>query len=133
MSMIVRFSKRLKCWNTIPICCLIGFKSVPGFVSSTSSSHTFPPVGLSNILRHRKNVLLPEPEGPTITIFSPSLISQEIPFKISLSPYDFFKFSTRNILAQPPFKISKKDCKKLYDHKIYDSRANKWHERLISS
>ncbi len=45
-----------------------------------------PEVGVSIRLRHRRNVLLPEPLAPMIDTTSPSWISREIPFRTSLAP-----------------------------------------------
>jgi len=47
-----------------------------------------PCVGSSNLLRHLKKVLFPEPDGPITTTHSPFLIVELIPFKTSfLSKY----------------------------------------------
>ena len=70
-SKIVLCGNKLKCWNTIPIfwrCLLI---SHFGSVMSFPSNKIVPLVGRSNRFRERRNVDLPEPDGPTITTTSP--------------------------------------------------------------
>ena len=126
MGAIVRFlitviwGNRLNCWKTIPIfrlCRLISF-----FLSviSTPSKRIVPSVGSSSRLRQRRNVLLPEPEGPTTNTTSPRRISVETPHKawFSIPSNFFFRPSTlirtslsRDLVVtvpQPPFKLSHK-------------------------
>ena len=68
---MVMFGKRLKCWNTMPIFWRILLMSVLGSVMETPSKRISPEVGVSRRFRQRRNVDLPEPEGPMTTTFSP--------------------------------------------------------------
>ena len=72
-SRMVRWLKRLNCWNTIPIFWRSALRSTPAAQMSCPSKMTLPPLGSSRRLRHRKKVLLPLPEGPITTTTSPLL------------------------------------------------------------
>ena len=72
-------------------------------VISTPWYKILPDVGSSIQLRHLKNVLLPEPEGPITTTLSPWLIVISIPFKTSFSPNYLCKSMTSITLFQTPF------------------------------
>ena len=76
---------KFNCWNTIPAFCLISricFRcwrlGSPALIS-TSSISIEPADGSSKKFRHRKNVLLPPPEGPMTTTTSPSWTSRSTP------------------------------------------------------
>ena len=71
--------KRLKCWNTMPIFCRWRLMLQLLSVISTPLNRMRPPVGTSSRLRQRRNVDLPEPDGPMTTTTSPFLISAETP------------------------------------------------------
>src|SRR5690606_12057724 len=57
-----------------------------------SSIVTEPEVGVSNVLRQRRNVVLPEPDGPITTIAWPFWTSASMPFNTSRSPNFLCKF-----------------------------------------
>ena len=65
----VRWGKRLKCWNTMPIF----WRTASMWSSSTStpSNLMLPPVGISSRFRQRRKVDLPQPEGPMRQTTSP--------------------------------------------------------------
>ena len=71
LSIMDRLLNRLKFWNTIPIWVRTLSISTLGSVMSWPSNQIAPLLGVSKRFRHLKKVLFPEPEGPTITIFSP--------------------------------------------------------------
>ena len=52
----------------------------------TPSNKISPEVGVSSMLRHLKNVDLPEPEGPMTTTFSPLEICSLMPFNTLREP-----------------------------------------------
>ena len=62
-----------------------------------------PEVGSSIQFKHRRKVLLPEPDGPSTATISPLLIVTLIPFRISLSPKLFLRLITSITLLQAPF------------------------------
>ena len=68
---MVMLGKRLKCWNTMPIFRRTTSMSVLGSVMTSPSKVMVPEVGSSSRFRLRRNVDLPEPEGPMMTILSP--------------------------------------------------------------
>ena len=70
-SSTVLLLNKLKCWNTIPIFCRWTLMSTFISVRSTPWNRMLPEVGSSMQFRQRKNVLLPEPDGPITTTFSP--------------------------------------------------------------
>ena len=67
----VMWGNRLNCWNTMPIRARSLLMSFLGSVMSTPSKVMVPEVGSSSRFRHRRNVDLPEPEGPMTATFSP--------------------------------------------------------------
>ena len=67
----VMCGKRLKCWKTMPIFWRWRLMLQCGSVMSVPSKVIVPPVGSSRRFRQRRNVLLPEPEGPMTTTTSP--------------------------------------------------------------
>ena len=76
LSRMVRCSKRLKFWNTMPILRRSRFTSAFRSRMSTPSISICPPEGSSKRFRQRRKVLLPVPEGPITEITSPLEISQ---------------------------------------------------------
>ena len=70
----------------MPIFWRILFMSHLREVMSTPSNSICPPEGTSSRLRQRKKVLLPEPEGPIITTFSPFLMCWSTPFSTLSEP-----------------------------------------------
>ena len=68
---IVICGNRLKCWNTMPILRRCRLMSTFGSVMFTPSNSIVPSVGVSSRFSDRRNVDLPEPEGPMITTTSP--------------------------------------------------------------
>ena len=71
LSSTVMLVNRLNCWNTMPIFWRIWSIFVSLEVMSTPSNTICPPVGSSNRFRQRKNVDLPEPDGPMTATTSP--------------------------------------------------------------
>ena len=71
---IVMFGKRLNCWNTMPMRSRILLMSISGEVMSVPSKRIVPEVGRSRRFRLRRNVDLPQPDGPMMATTSPSLI-----------------------------------------------------------
>ena len=76
-------------------------------VMSWSLKKTFPPSGISNRFRQRKNVDFPPPLGPMMDTTSPRRISVVIPLRTSSLPKFFLRYSVRKITSvtdrQPPF------------------------------
>src|SRR5580704_13371880 len=75
-SRMVRCGKRLNDWNTMPTSRRIASMFLTSLVSVTPSTTMSPAWCSSRRLMQRIKVDLPEPEGPQITIFSPSLTSR---------------------------------------------------------
>src|SRR3954452_14553033 len=63
----------------------------------------FPDSGVSSKFKHRKNVVLPEPEGPIITAVLPFSMDKLIPLRTSNSPYRLDTFSTEIIYLPPHY------------------------------
>ena len=99
-SITVMCGNRLKCWNTMPMCWRTLSRSTFGSVRSNSSTTTLPPVMSSSLFRQRRNVDLPEPDGPMTQTTSPWLIVVSMPLSTTSSPNDFFRPSMR-ILTVP--------------------------------
>ena len=95
--------KRLKCWNTIPICLLWTLILTCISAMSTPLKITCPPVGSSIQFKQRKKVLLPEPDGPMTTMISPRFMVILMPFNTFLSPNCFSKLMTSITFSQAPF------------------------------
>ena len=77
-----------------------------------------PDVGCSSKLRQRKNVLFPEPDGPTTTIRSPFSIVVLMSLRTRLSPKAFERFLTSITASQPPLKLSQNECQPQDECKI---------------
>src|SRR2546421_12913328 len=77
---------RLNAWKTKPILLLRTTASLPSVmrVISTPSINTCPVVGLSRPAIMPSNVLLPEPDGPTMETNSPLIIWKLMPLRISM-------------------------------------------------
>src|SRR5260370_24072931 len=75
-SRMVRCGKRLNDWNPMPTSRRIASMFLTSLVSVTPSTTMSPAWCSSRRLMQRIKVDLPEPEGPQITIFSPSLTSR---------------------------------------------------------
>ena len=96
LSIMVMWGKRLKCWNTMPIfwrcSSMFTFTILPSaffiffLVMSTPSKRMEPPVGSSSRFRLRRNVDLPEPEGPMTTTTSPRSMSTVTPSRALMAP-----------------------------------------------
>ena len=82
----VRLLNRLNCWNTMPIFCRWRLTSVLGSLILTPSNRISPSVGISSIFSERRNVDLPQPDGPMITTTSPVRIVQSTPSSALTSP-----------------------------------------------
>ena len=85
-------------------CNCLGFLAVKPFgvcLSSRISEFRVicPASGVSNKLRHRKNVLLPEPDEPKRDMTSPLCKDREIPLRISKLPKDLCRPCTSNTSA----------------------------------
>lgn len=104
-SKIERWGNRLKCWNTIPICCLTKLISVLLSIKWAPSIIISPSEGSSKRFKQRKNVLFPEPEGPMIQTTSPSLMDTLMSFNTVLSPYFWLNAQLRFFchLTSPSF------------------------------
>ncbi len=100
LSITVMCGKRLKCWKTMPMCWRTLSRSTFGSVRSYSSTTTLPPVMSSSLFRQRRNVDLPEPDGPMTQTTSPWLMVVSMPLSTTRSPKDFFRPSIR-ILTVP--------------------------------
>ena len=72
LSITDRWGNRLNDWNTIPISLRMASMLRMSADSSMPSTMMSPRWCSSSRLRVRMKVDLPEPEGPKITIFSPS-------------------------------------------------------------
>ena len=92
---------------------------------------TEPSVGVSSLLRQRKKVLFPEPEGPITTTFSPLLITVSMPLNTSFFPKAFLSPLTSITLLEPPFQLSYKCGQPDHYHKIDDGDRKQRQERLI--
>src|SRR5690606_1357403 len=66
--------------------------AAPFWVTSSPSISMPPEVGLSSPAMRRRSVDLPQPEGPTKTTSSPSLISRSTPWITSTASNDFRMF-----------------------------------------
>src|SRR5580704_13104573 len=78
----VRHGSRLSFWNTKP-------RSVPGSRTARPSSNTSPEDACSRPATMRKNVVLPQPLGPTTEMNSPRSTVRLMLRKASRSPNDF--------------------------------------------
>jgi hypothetical protein len=70
-SSTVRCGNRLNCWNTMPTCLRMASIAFTSSVSSTPSTIKWPCWCSSSRLMQRISVLLPEPDGPQMTMRSP--------------------------------------------------------------
>src|SRR5579862_167266 len=86
----VRHGKRLSFWNTKP-------RSVPGSRTARPSSSTSPEDACSRPATMRKNVVLPQPLGPTTEMNSPRATSRLMPRSASRPPNDFDKRVTASL------------------------------------
>ena len=86
-SKTVILGKRLKCWKTMPTCWRTKLMSVFLSVRLYPLIMTSPLVASSKPFNVRRNVDLPEPEGPIIQTTSPLLNFAEIPLRTSFLPY----------------------------------------------
>src|SRR5215813_3130786 len=75
-SRMVRCGKRLNDWNTMPTSRRMASMFLTSLESVTPSTTMVPAWCSSSRLMQRMRVDLPEPDGPQITIFSPSLTSR---------------------------------------------------------
>ena len=111
----VMWVHRLKLWNTMPrrvrmrSTCLRSAGSIlpsrPGRISMVSPlTVTVPEFGVSRRLMQRRNVLLPEPDEPSMEITSPSPAVIEMPFSTSMSPKLLWMSSTTRAASaiEPP-------------------------------
>ena len=87
------------CWRTWSIFTLGSVMTVPWKVM-------VPALGVSSRFRHRRNVDLPEPEGPMTTTFSPGQMCWEMLSSTKWLPKDLERFLTSITFPQPPFKPS---------------------------
>ena len=95
---IVIFGKRSQLWKTIPIFSLTLLIFFFSFSQLTPLSFSTPVSISSRRLIHRRKVLFPHPEGPTITTTSHFCREKETSSRIgTLFTYDFFKCSTSKI------------------------------------
>src|SRR6266851_8329234 len=78
----VRHGNRLSLWNTKP-------RSPPGPCRARPSSSTSPELAGSRPAMMRRNVVLPQPEGPTTEMNSPRSTASSMPRSASRSPNDF--------------------------------------------
>src|SRR5580698_8377995 len=78
----VRHGRRLSFWNTKP-------RSLPGSRTARPSSRTSPALACSRPATMRKNVVLPQPLGPTTEMNSPRSTVRPMPRKASRSPNVF--------------------------------------------
>ena len=87
-SIMVRWGKRLNCWNTNPISERTYFRSDTVVSSSTvmPSILIVPPLWGWSRLRVLMNVDFPDPDGPRMTIISPFLTLMSTPFSAQKSP-----------------------------------------------
>ena len=81
LSSTVMCGNRLNPWNTMPSFSRISSISTSESLIFFPSRKTSPPLGSSNRFRQRRNVLLPEPEGPITQTTSRSLIVSLIPLR----------------------------------------------------
>src|SRR5580700_4959817 len=86
----VRHGSRLSFWNTKP-------RSLPGWRTARPSSSTSPEDARSRPATMRKNVVLPQPLGPTTAMNSPRATSRLMPRSASRSPNDFDKRVTASL------------------------------------
>ncbi|MNT44435.1 hypothetical protein D3C72_1809610 [compost metagenome] len=77
---------RLNCWNTMPASRRISRTWAASPFTLRPSTSRSPPLIVSSTLIHRRNVDLPEPEGPTTTTTSPASMFSEMPFSTMDSP-----------------------------------------------
>lgn len=87
--------KMLNLWNTMPTC----MRKACSFLVSIRSplKKTSPSSKVSSQLMQRSRVLLPEPEGPSITVCSPFCMEKDRPLGTVLSPKLFLIFLTSGI------------------------------------
>src|ERR1700724_4374623 len=78
----VRHGSRLAFWNTKP-------RSLPGWRTARPSSSTSPAEACSRPATMRKNVVFPQPLGPTTEMNSPRSTLRLMPRSASRSPNDF--------------------------------------------
>src|SRR6516162_6351938 len=88
----VRHGKRLSFWNTKP-------RSVPGSLTARLSSSTSPSLACSRPAMMRKNVVLPQPDGPTTEMNSPRSIARLMLRSASRSPNDLLNRETLSFVA----------------------------------
>ena len=113
--------------------------SVLGSVISTPSKKIFPEVGSSRRFKHRRNVLLPEPEGPMTHTTSPLWISTVISFKTSSFSKLFPRcctwisasFPLVVTAPQPPLQPLYKVSKNHHHHQVDHCRRHKGHKRAV--
>jgi hypothetical protein len=77
----VRQGKRLSVWNTKP-------RSTPGPLTGRPSSLTSPALAGSRPATMRRNVVLPQPEGPTTAMNSPRSTTRSMSCSARNSPND---------------------------------------------
>ena len=96
-SSTVMFGKRLKCWNTMPICFRISrryfwlagtsWESLRMCHKGLPSTQMWPSVRVSSVISRRRIVVLPEPLGPIRVTFSPAAMSISRLSRTVWSPY----------------------------------------------
>ena len=101
LSRMVRCGKRLNCWNTIPTSDRTFSMFRRSLVSSTSSTTIRPSWWISRRLMHRIHVDFPEPEGPSTTTTSCSLMVADTLSRAWKSPYHF-DTSSHTIMSRAP-------------------------------
>src|SRR5580693_6989145 len=88
----VRHGSRLSFWNTKP-------RSLPGSRTARPSSSTSPALACSRPATMRRNVVLPQPLGPTTEMNSPRSTARLMPRSASRSPNDLLKRETVSLGA----------------------------------
>jgi len=76
----------LKLWNTMPSSMRSLLMSVLGALMSCPSTMMVPASTVSSLFMERSSVLLPEPEGPMMTTFSPRLMDRDTLFSALSAP-----------------------------------------------
>ena len=90
-----------------------------------------PAVGCSSRFRQRRNVDLPEPEGPMMTTFSPGLTCSEMSSSTRWSPNDLDRCLTSITLTQPPFKHTEQLGKQHDQQQVHQRDAEQREQALI--
>ena len=125
---MVILGKRLKCWNTMPICRRMRSISTLGSVISVRQGDA-PLVGISSRFRHRRRWTFPSRRAQTTT-FSPGGCARRC-HPGPGGPQKTWRCLTSITLPQPPFQFAQKPAEDNDQHQVEGRGADQGEHLLI--